>query len=58
MGCESSPPSPPAFTAVMVHGLIFKCIFFYSMAEKLELIMKLVVTTVLEMLKESARIIK
>lgn len=50
---------PFGFTAVIVHGLIFKGIFFfYSMDEKLELTMKLIITTVLQILKEPVRIIK
>lgn len=50
---------PLGFTVVTVHGLIFKGIFFfYSMDEKLELTVKLIITTILQILKESVRIIK
>jgi len=51
--------SPLGFTAVVVDSLIFKGIFFfYSMDKKLELSLKVTVTTVLQLLKGSVRITK
>lgn len=50
---------PLGFTAVTVHGLIFKGIFFFSaMVVNLELTMKLIITTALQILKESVRTIR
>lgn len=57
MSCEGF--YPLGFTAVIVHGLIFKGIlFFYPMTEKLELAVKLIIKIVLQILKEYVGIVK
>lgn len=57
VGIWAARVSPPlGFRAVIVHGLIFKGIFFfYSMDEKLEPSVELIMT-VLQILKESVTI--